>query len=103
MDGISDKLNKEIAEEVKLEDLKKEYRLMIENRKPVTRARIQELKDQRQIYKDINGTMQLCRLSGISYHDVFKMLNDDSSVKLARVVKVLDCLDIKIKFVINGA
>ena len=52
---------------------------------------------------DINGVMQLCRLSGISYHDVFKMLNDDSSVKLARVVKVLDCLDIKIKFVINGA
>ena len=52
MDGISDKLNKEIAEEVKLEDLKKEYRLMIEQRKPVTRARIQELKDQRQIYKD---------------------------------------------------
>ena len=52
MDGISDKLNKEIAEEVKLEELKKEYRLMIENRKPVTRARIQELKDQRQIYKD---------------------------------------------------
>ena len=51
---------------------------------------------------DINGVMQLCRLSGISYHDVFKMLNDDSSVKLARVVKVLDCLDIKIKFVING-
>jgi len=51
---------------------------------------------------NINGTMQLCRLSGISYHDVFKMLNDDSSVKLARVVKVLDCLDIKIKFVING-
>ena len=52
MDGISDKLNKEIAEEVKLEDLKREYRLMIEHRKPVTRARIQELKDQRQIYKD---------------------------------------------------
>ena len=51
---------------------------------------------------DINGVMQLCRLSGISYHDVFKMLNDDSSVKLARVVKVLDCLNIKIKFVING-
>ena len=52
---------------------------------------------------DINGIMSLCRLSGISYHDVFKMLNDDSSVKLARVVKVLDCLNIKIKFVINGA
>ena len=51
---------------------------------------------------DINGIMQLCRLSGISYHDVSKMLNDDSSVKLARVVKVLSCLDIKIKFVING-
>ena len=51
---------------------------------------------------DISGVMQLCRLSGISYHDVFKMLNDDSSVKLARVVKVLSCLDIKIKFVING-
>ena len=51
---------------------------------------------------DIKGTMQLCRLSGISYHDVSKMLNDDSSVKLARVVKVLSCLDIKIKFIING-
>jgi len=51
---------------------------------------------------DISGVMQLCRLSGISYHDVFKMLKNDPSVKLARVVKVLDCLDIKIKFVING-
>ena len=51
---------------------------------------------------DIKGTMQLCRLSGINYRDVSKMLKNDSSVKLARVVKVLSCLDIKIKFVING-
>tara|TARA_R110000744_G_scaffold228613_1_gene346630 strand:+ start:1309 stop:1509 length:201 start_codon:yes stop_codon:yes gene_type:complete len=51
---------------------------------------------------DISGTMQLCELSGISYYDVFKMLKNDPSVKLARVVKVLSCLDIKIKFVIKG-
>ena len=52
MDGINEKLNKEIAEEVKIENLKKQAKLIIEHRKPVTRARIQELKDQRQIYKD---------------------------------------------------
>ena len=52
MDGINEKLNKEIEQEVKLENLKKKAKLIIEHRKPITRARIQELKDQRQIDKD---------------------------------------------------
>ena len=52
MDGINEKLNKEIEQEVKLENLKKQAKLIIEHRKPITRARIQELKDQRKIDKD---------------------------------------------------
>ena len=51
---------------------------------------------------DISGIISLCEVSCINYRDVSKMLKNDSSVKLARVVQVLDCLNIKIKFVIKG-
>tara|TARA_R110000772_G_scaffold39207_1_gene92270 strand:+ start:131 stop:331 length:201 start_codon:yes stop_codon:yes gene_type:complete len=51
---------------------------------------------------DIKGTMQLCELTGVSYTDVFKMLKNNGSVKLSKVVDVLDYLNIKIKFISKG-
>tara|TARA_B110000902_G_scaffold198807_1_gene225653 strand:+ start:323 stop:487 length:165 start_codon:yes stop_codon:yes gene_type:complete len=52
MDGISEKLNKQIDEEVMIEKLRKQAKKIIDTRRPITRAKIQELKELRQIEKD---------------------------------------------------
>tara|TARA_B110000503_G_C7121464_1_gene402702 strand:- start:69 stop:299 length:231 start_codon:yes stop_codon:yes gene_type:complete len=51
---------------------------------------------------NIKGIMQLCERTGVSYTDVFKMLKNNGSVKLVKVIKVLDYLNVKIKFVSKG-
>tara|TARA_R110002167_G_scaffold330998_2_gene537703 strand:+ start:118 stop:318 length:201 start_codon:yes stop_codon:yes gene_type:complete len=51
---------------------------------------------------NIKGVMQLCERTGVSYTDVFKMLKNNGSVKLVKVVEVLDYLNVKIKFVSKG-
>ena len=51
---------------------------------------------------NIKGIMQLCERTGVSYTDVFKMLKNNGSVKLVKVVEVLDYLNVKIKFVNKG-
>jgi ATP-dependent Zn protease len=52
MDGISEELNKQIDEEVMIEKLRKQAKKIIDTRRPITRAKIQELKELRQIEKD---------------------------------------------------
>ena len=51
---------------------------------------------------NIKGIMQLCERTGVSYTDVFKMLKNNGSVKLVKVIEVLDYLNVKIKFVNKG-
>tara|TARA_R110000772_G_scaffold39207_1_gene92271 strand:+ start:495 stop:659 length:165 start_codon:yes stop_codon:yes gene_type:complete len=52
MDGISDDLNEKINCEVMEAKLRKKAKLIIEERRLITRAKIQELKELRQIEKD---------------------------------------------------
>jgi len=51
--------------------------------------------------KDINGVMELVDRSGVSYSDVTKILKGNGSVRLVKVVELLDYLDLKIKVVIK--
>jgi len=51
--------------------------------------------------KEINGVMELVELSGVSYSDVTKILKGNGSVRLCKVVELLDYLDLKIKVVIK--
>ena len=52
MDGINDKLNNIIDEEVRQAKAIKQAKKIIDTRRPITRAKIQELKELRQIGKD---------------------------------------------------
>ena len=51
--------------------------------------------------KEINGVMELVERSGVSYSDVTKILKGNGSVRLVKVVELLDYLDLKIKVVIK--
>ena len=51
--------------------------------------------------KDINGVMELVELSGVSYSDVTKILKGNGSVRLVKVVELLDYLGLEIKVVIK--
>tara|TARA_R110000787_G_scaffold213153_1_gene322732 strand:+ start:272 stop:484 length:213 start_codon:yes stop_codon:yes gene_type:complete len=52
MDGISEELTKQIDEEVRQAKAIKQAKKIIDTRRPITRAKIQELKELRQIEKD---------------------------------------------------
>ena len=52
MDGINDELNKLIDEECKQAAAIKQAKKTIDIRRPLTRAKIQELKDTQQLEKD---------------------------------------------------
>ncbi len=46
---------------------------------------------------DINGKMELVDRSGISYTDITKIMNGNGSVKLIKVVELLEFLGYKLK------
>ena len=52
MDGINDELNKIIEDECKQAAAIKQAKKIVDIRRPLTRAKIQELKDLRQLEKD---------------------------------------------------
>tara|TARA_R110002096_G_scaffold109418_1_gene239304 strand:+ start:47 stop:211 length:165 start_codon:yes stop_codon:yes gene_type:complete len=52
MDGINDELNKLIDEEVRQAKAIKQAKKLVDTRRPLTRAKIQELKDMQQLEKD---------------------------------------------------
>ena len=43
------------------------------------------------------GKMELVEMSGVSYTDVTKIMNNDGSVKLAKAVELLDFLGYQLK------
>tara|TARA_R110002020_G_C15809737_1_gene732031 strand:- start:168 stop:362 length:195 start_codon:yes stop_codon:yes gene_type:complete len=47
--------------------------------------------------RDIKGKMELVNLSDISYADVTKIMSNDGSVKLSKVVDLLSFLGYKLK------
>lgn len=47
--------------------------------------------------RDIKGKMELVDLSDISYADVTKIMSNDGSVKLSKVVDLLSFLGYKLK------
>ena len=52
MDGINDKLNNIIDEEVRQAKAIKQAKKIVDTRRPLTRAKIQEIKDMLQLGKD---------------------------------------------------
>ena len=46
---------------------------------------------------DINGKMELVERSGVSYTDITKIMNGNGSVKLIKVVELLEFLGYKLK------
>lgn len=46
---------------------------------------------------DINGKMELVECSGVSYTDITKIMNGNGSVKLIKVVELLEFLGYKLK------
>ena len=52
MDGINDELNNLIDEEVRQAKAIKQAKKLVDTRRPLTRARIQEIKDMLQLGKD---------------------------------------------------
>lgn len=47
--------------------------------------------------REIKGKMELVSLSDISYADITKIMNNDGSVKLSKVVDLLGFLGYKLK------
>ena len=47
--------------------------------------------------KGIDGKMELVKLSGISYSDITKIMTNDGSVKLTKVVELLGFLGYKLR------
>ena len=47
---------------------------------------------------DISGVMELEKMSLVSYSDITKMMKGDGSVRLVKVKKLMDYLNIQIKF-----
>ena len=47
--------------------------------------------------KGIKGKMELVELSNISYSDITKIMNNDGSVKLTKVVGLLEFLGYQLK------
>ena len=58
---------------------------------------LNKLVRQAMLDKGINGKMELVELSGVSYSDVTKVMNNDGSVKLARVIALLSFLGYQLK------
>jgi len=48
---------------------------------------------------DISGVMELEKMSLVSYSDITKIIKGDGSVRLTKVVKLMDYLKIDIKFI----
>lgn len=47
--------------------------------------------------KDVNGVMELVKVTGLSYDICNRALRDDNSIKLKHLVEILDTLGYKLK------
>ena len=75
---------------------------MLNQQNEAVKMNLEKVIRQAMLDNNIKGIMQLCERTGVSYTDVFKMLKNNGSVKLVKVVEVLDYLNVKIKFVNKG-
>ena len=75
---------------------------MLNQSNEAVKMNLEKVIRQAMLDNNIKGIMQLCERTGVSYTDVFKMLKNNGSVKLVKVVEVLDYLNVKIKFVNKG-
>ena len=75
---------------------------MLNQSNEAVKMNLEKVIRQAMLDNNIKGIMQLCERTGVSYTDVFKMLKNNGSVKLVKVIEVLDYLNVKIKFVNKG-
>ena len=75
---------------------------MLNQSNEAVKMNLEKVIRQAMLDNNIKGVMQLCERTGVSYTDVFKMLKNNGSVKLVKVIEVLDYLNVKIKFVSKG-
>jgi len=64
--------------------------------------KLEKIIRQAMLDSDISGVMELEKMSMVSYSDITKMIKGDGSVKLMKVKKLMDYLNIEIKFTIKG-